>query len=798
VRRALALGFNLVVACAACVSVAAGAGPERLEDCPWRWKASFTPASDPATVALHYKLMESSIVGEASGVPVANLTFNAPSFQVRFVEGTIWPEKPVDGYAAGAWFQGRALVEFDPAQPKARADLTNLFGTDKLHEIPVAWVYFFTLRDGEPLTKQIGSTAVPSVGPPPPNGAYAIAKATMRQAGTEVLADFINRDGISKGAVLALFAPDSIRNDGEGSAALLYSYNPSADRPVQLAVFGHRGAFIDPQAKRYFGWHPEYKYTFFPVAWTRHEGHDRWIPSVDAEKYSISMRFSRDLTETRQEAVVTFTPVSTVAALPVALTSRLAVEWVEGPDKQHYPFVQWGFLKDGANFDQTLLIRPPAPLERGKPTSIKVISKGDLFDPSSFAFMNALVEEDTWYPRLADGDGAKFETTGTTPKRMRFVAAGRQISDNVIDDKRTVRFATSRPAFGSSFYVGAYDVQELKTDVGTQVQMFVERNTGQSDGSTSTRTGYGTQELLNAIATFNRILDAPLELETLRAVTTPTGHGRGFEGLLLLAADGALGSDSSSDLFRAHEVAHQWWGNMIQPDSWPEDRWLAESTADYLAMEFYRLRFKSPDKTQDQMKDRWVEPLRKATEEKLTTLEGQPRRVDGSEIYSLIDGAQNVYTKGPLVLHHLRYIFRVFKQNDEGFWLLLQDFLAKYKYKRASTADFIAMAEEKIGGKIGWFWDQWVYGTKIPRVSWSHEVIEDKSTGEFMIKVRGTQADTAYQLAIPVFITLKGGRTVSVPLLFMGKDGKAEMRSKVKPTKFSLNDSYEALVWVTN
>jgi hypothetical protein len=772
----------------------AGLGPERLEDCAWRWKAGFTPASDPALTALHFKLMESSIGSGKTGVHVENVTFTAPSFQVRLVEGTIWPEAPVEGYAAGAWFQGSALVEFDPSQAKARSDLRNLFGAEKLHELPVSWMYFFTLRDGEPLTKQVGSTGEPTVDPPPSNGDYAIAKATMRQAGTEMLDGFLNRDGVSKGTVLALFAPEPIRKEGEVSAALLYAYHPLAERPVELSVFGHRGAFIDPGAKRYFGLYPDYKYTFFPVAWTRRALNDRWVPRMDTEKYSIAMRFSRNLGETREEAVVSFTPTQTLTSLTASMTSRLAVESIEGPDGQRYPFVQWGFLTEGANFDQTLLIKPPTPLEGGKPTSIKVISKGDLFDTSYFA--DALVEEDTWYPMLEDRDGAKFETSGTTAKGMRFVAAGKLLSDEVVGNERTVRYATTRRAFGSSFYAGNYDVKEQTADGGTKVQVFVDRNTGENEGST--RTENATQELVNAVGTFNKILDAPVELETLRAVTTPTGHGRGFEGLLLLAAGGALSTWwSSADLFRAHEVAHQWWGNMIEPEYWPEDRWLTESTAEYMAMEYYTIRFKSIDKTREQIRNQWFEGLRRTTEEKVTTLDGQVRRVDSDEIHSLIDGTQNVYTKGPLVLHHLRYMFKVFKQSDEGFWLLMQDFLAKNKYKRVSTADFIAMAEEKLGGKVDWFWNQWVYGTNIPKVTWSYDVTEDPKTGLYAIHVRGTQEATAFQLAIPVFVTLKGGRTVSVPLLFMGKDGKAQMTSKDKPTKVSLNDSYEALVRIT-
>jgi len=779
---------------AAALSPPARAESKRIEDLSWRWNTTFTATSDPAMIALHSRIMDSSIGTAGAGVPVENVTFHAPNFDVQLVEGTIWPEVAIDGCAAGAWFQGTARVQFDPSQRTARARMLNQFGVEKLVDVPVGWVYFFTLRSCESVAEQVGSTAEPSVAAAPSGGEYSVAKATMRQAGNELLSAFLNRDGSANGAVWALFAPEPLRKTGNADAALLYSYDPSRERLVELSVFGHAGAFTDPRYKRYFETFPEYKYTFVPVAWVRREPNSTWIPVTDAEKYVIAMSFSRNLGETREEAVVSFTPTVADAALRVSMTNRLAVESVTGPSGQSYPFVQWRFLNDKANFDETLLIRPTTPLTPGKATSIKVIAKGPLFDPSSFA--DALAEEDTWYPKLLDKDGAQFETAGTTAKGMRFVAAGKQVADDVVGSERTVRFATSRPAFGSSFYVGHYDVREMKAEGGTPIQVYVDRSTGSNGGSSNV--AYAAQEVANSVGVLSKILDAPLEIETLRAVTTPTGHGRGFEGLLLLSAYGALSNQSFADLFRAHEVAHQWWGNMMQPDAWPEDRWLTESIADYVAMEFYTLRFKNPDKVREQMRDQWVAPLRKATQETVMTLYGQPRHVDGSEIFSLMDGWDNVYTKGPLVLHHLRYLFRVMKQSDDGFWTLLQDFLAKNKYKRVGTAAFAAMAEEKIGGKIDWFWDQWVYGTKIPRVSWSKEVTQNPSSGEFVITVRGSQEDTSYQLAIPIYVTLKSGRTVTLPLLFMGKEGKAEMRSKEKPTKLSLNDNYEAPVWLTN
>ena len=60
--------------------------------------------------------------------------------------------------------------------------------------------------------------------------------------------------------------------------------------------------------------------------------------------------------------------------------------------------------------------------------------------------------------------------------------------------------------------------------------------------------------------------------------------------------------------------------------------------------------------------------------------------------------------------------------SDENFWMALQDYLIDYKYQRSSTQEFIDLVERHLGGEMPWFWDQWLYGTRIPSVAWSKTV----------------------------------------------------------------------------
>jgi aminopeptidase N len=451
-----------------------------------------------------------------------------------------------------------------------------------------------------------------------------------------------------------------------------------------------------------------------------------------------------------------------------------------GPEGESLEFSQWNFLADKINFDENLLVRFDPPLAAGKTHRIVIRSAGPLFDTGRLA------AEDYWHPILDDQTNSNYELWVTVPKNMRAVGAGALLSEELVEGKRQYHFKTSRPHMSSTFYYGNYESKKGKADE-VAVEVFLDRNL---PGSLSD-IKWALQEVTNAVKVYNRIL-MPLELDDLRVAGTPTGHGRGFEGLILMSSLGIAASSSGSDLFRAHEVAHQWWGNLVQPKNWPEDRWLSESTAEYSAMEYYTLRYEKPAKTRAQIREQWVQPILRAPDVPFKTLTGEKRKERPSEISPLIAGTGNVYTKGPLVLHMLRYTFQVRQGSDEKFWLSLQDFLEQYKHQQASTEDFIRIVESHMGGNIQWFWDQWLYGRRIPKVRWSHSI--EQAGGQWKLVVQAEQEDTEFALAIPVYIELADGRKASSPLIMQGKHGVREMNLPSKPKKVTLNDNYEALV----
>jgi aminopeptidase N len=72
---------------------------------------------------------------------------------------------------------------------------------------------------------------------------------------------------------------------------------------------------------------------------------------------------------------------------------------------------------------------------------------------------------------------------------------------------------------------------------------------------------------------------------------------------------------------------------------------------------------------------------------------------------------RGVYLRGALTLHALRL-----KVGDEAFFAILKSYYQRYQYGNATTADFIAVAEEISGQDLGAFFEDWLYAPVMPDI----------------------------------------------------------------------------------
>lgn len=169
--------------------------------------------------------------------------------------------------------------------------------------------------------------------------------------------------------------------------------------------------------------------------------------------------------------------------------------------------------------------------------------------------------------------------------------------------------------------------------------------------------------------------------------------------------------DHAYDWILVHELAHQWFGDMITCDIWPEI-WMNEGFASYCEA-------------------LWTEYLY-GLESYLYYMVNYNSVTDPSgPIYDpnpLFDG-NTVYSKGSWVLHMLRGVME-----DEAFFQGMYAYAnhPDYMYGTITTRQFQAVMEQFYGADLGWYFDEWVWGRNRPHYEYSW-MDEDLGNGQFEI-----------------------------------------------------------------
>jgi aminopeptidase N len=158
----------------------------------------------------------------------------------------------------------------------------------------------------------------------------------------------------------------------------------------------------------------------------------------------------------------------------------------------------------------------------------------------------------------------------------------------------------------------------------------------------------------------------------------------------------------------AHEIAHQWFGDMATEKSFPH-LWLSEGFATYFCDLYYEYKYGFDSmNTRLKMERRTVAGFVKRSD--------RPVVDSVSPLMDLLNA--NSYQKGAWVLHMLRM-----EIGDSSFHLFSRTYYNRYKGKNATTEDLIAVAEETSGRDLKWFFDEWLYKPGIPQlqVKWRYD-----------------------------------------------------------------------------
>ena len=149
----------------------------------------------------------------------------------------------------------------------------------------------------------------------------------------------------------------------------------------------------------------------------------------------------------------------------------------------------------------------------------------------------------------------------------------------------------------------------------------------------------------------------------------------------------------------AHELAHQWWGNMVTCRDW-NHFWLNEGIATFMAAAYKERRFGRAEY------EREIESNR-ANYEKVRAAGKDRSLVFPDWLSPTREDRILVYDKGAYVLHLLRE-----ELGERDFWAGLRQYTRAHFGKSVTTPDFQKAMEQAGGKNLHDFFAKWVYLTK--------------------------------------------------------------------------------------
>ncbi len=481
--------------------------------------------------------------------------------------------------------------------------------------------------------------------------------------------------------------------------------------------------------------------------------------------------------------------------VPLELDGAMRVKSarVDGVPAEFYQHdsIRGGLVQNSGN--QLLLIVPPQPLEPGTEHEIEITDEGKVVEETDDGIYSVRARG-TWYP----GRGAQFATYDATfhyPENLDLISAGAVRGDQTHDGIRTTHRVpegklrllglnlgryTRRGSEKSGIGLDVFANREFEDSIRPSVAPIPVPSSAPSshtlrvpDVVTPPATPANPAERLDAIASETRAAieyfrsrfgDPPLKQIEVSPITGR--FGQGFAGMIYLPTrlyldpsmlhgqPGALAEEEFMwDLLKAHETAHQWWGNIVTTDSYHHE-WLMESLANYSALMFLESRM-GPRAIERALNYYHDQLLLKGADGTIAEARGpvvEGRRLESADAPGAVDAV--LYGKGTWIIHMLRR-----RMGDAAFLKMLAEMRRRYEYKTITTDEFRELCAEFLPAgspdpKLTDFFDQWVYDTGMPTLKLTYTVTGQKLNGTI------TQSDVPndFTVLVPVEIRVGNGK----------------------------------------
>ena len=299
-----------------------------------------------------------------------------------------------------------------------------------------------------------------------------------------------------------------------------------------------------------------------------------------------------------------------------------------------------------------------------------------------------------WLPSVDDmNDKIEFDLTIVAPNDQEVMANGALLSREAIHDKIGWKYDMTHPmaSYLVAFVMGNFDITTLRSESGVPISLFYR----QEDAKKAKATYRHSEELFNFLEEkigvaypWQNYKQAPVRdfLYAGMENTSATIFSEAF------VVDEIGFNDRNYVNVNAHELAHQWFGNLVTETSGAH-HWLQEGFATYYALLAEREIFGE---------DYYYWKLYNTAEQlKEASDQGKGQRLLDPNASSL-----TFYEKGAWALHILEELI-----GSAAFDRAVQSYLTKYAYANVTTSDFLEAVREETSVDIASWEKDWLQQT---------------------------------------------------------------------------------------
>ncbi len=735
-----------------------------------------------------YRAVKSPSFDPAQVAEVADFSLRKGEATFQFEKGRFYFTEPVSGRVVSVVFIGRGRLRLPLPNDIERAQTRRFLKADSVDQrFSAAW-FLFSDDTADELRRHLQFRRSP-VPDKAPRLARDLPRWLLQQRSfnlwARIAADMANRQSGKQGRFFAALEQKKEHLNFPGY--LLYSVDPEAVENTALVQYLPKSAGED-----------FYLVNAFNSRAPRSAPDRANRGGFTIEHYNMKVRLHNSGKAQITATLDVVTRDDSLRALSFDLMQKLSVDSVLSSKGKRLAFVR---EKDESGVTVFL---PEAPGAGGKST-ISICYSGAILEQRAGAYR--LKRNLDWYPRNGYLARATYDITYAYPDQLQVVAVGEELSRHSEGGLEVARWRVASPVIGVSFSLGQFDSSKYNFS-GVPITILSREN-----GRKPVRTDVAN-DIGGALHFFGAILpDFPFT--SLRVVETPGLNSNGYPGTLFLTALSFQGySRGVMTALRAHELTHEWWGNLVGWDSY-HDQWLSEAFAEYCGVMATQFLLRDDQRFRAAIEGWRNDLLEKGhigvslglrqvgfSRKDLANSEG----LEAGPIWlgqrlgakHPVDYYVNVYEKGAYVLHMLRIMLRDFTtHDDQRFLALLRDFVTKYQGKRATTRDFERVASSCFREDISWFFRQWLYETSVPTYVYDYGVETRGRNYLVSLNVEQREVTPNFRAWIPVTIRFEDGKSKTTRVDMSGRQKTFLLGPhKVRPERLVFNDYYGVLARV--